>query len=144
MLQPPCTEAASCNPTRPQAFASHAPEADGRLRGSSLLGLAASLAQGQVGGGLGLVSREELERVLLLPSAGAEPERDRVQREPRRLRPRAAREAAERLARPPEPAWNPASGFRVPRELVESLVPLVESNSWNRGFVGTGRFEGSP
>ena len=76
VLQPPCTEAASCNPTCPQAFASHAPEADGRLRGSSLLGLAASLAQGQVGGGLGLVSREELERVLLLPSAGAEPERE--------------------------------------------------------------------
>ena len=62
--------------TRRQAFASHAPEADGRLRGSSLLGLAASLAQGQVGGGLGLVSREELERVLLLPSTGAEPERE--------------------------------------------------------------------
>ena len=61
-------------PLCPQAFASHAPEADGRLRGSSLLGLAATLAKGHVGGGLGLVSREELERVLLLPSAGPEPE----------------------------------------------------------------------
>ena len=66
MLQPPCSQATSRSPTPPQVFASHAPEADGRLRGSGLLRLVASLAEGQVGGGLGLVPCEELERVLLL------------------------------------------------------------------------------
>ena len=76
MLQPPCSQATSRSPTPPQVFASHAPEADGRLRGSGLLRLVASLAEGQVGGGLGLVPCEELERVLLLPSAGPEPERE--------------------------------------------------------------------
>ena len=51
-----------------QAFASHEPDPDGKLRGSSLQGFVASLTEGRVGGGLGLVPRNELKRVVLLPS----------------------------------------------------------------------------
>ena len=41
-------------------------------------------------------------------------------------------------------ARNPAAGFGVPLGILQNSRSALKSNSFPRGFVGTGRFEGSP